>query len=613
MTSSTLSARAVGVGVGSVRGVSGISDLLDRLPFDTHALRKVPGLSGSCLLELDLARGIGETAPTSPLEALRERHTPTLHAVVEGLLEAAGDAKVLGLIVHAHAPTLTPAHAEEVRAAVEGFADSGKPVVAWAETYGEMTNGAWGYLVATAADEVWLQPSGYLQVTGAVAESLHLRGALDKLDVEPQFDRRHEYKSAAELYTQTHPSEANLEMLDALTESALETSLAGIARGRGLEVDDVRTVLDEGALTPQRALDLRLVDRVGYRDEAYTALREKVGAEDDVELRYVERYDSGFSAVEAVRGRGRKVVAVVQANGVIHLGRAGNSPFEGRSIGSDSLGAALRHVAHDEKIGAVVLRVDSPGGSAVASDAIRREILQLKKEKPVVASMGSVAASGGYYISMPSTEIVADATTLTGSIGVLAGKFVTQAGFERIGINRALVEKGRYAGMLSGQRPFTEDEWALLSRMLDEIYADFTTKAAKDRGLPLDELEPRARGRVWTGAQAADLGLVDHVGGLRTAIDRACALADLDPETTTTRISPKLGIFDRFMPSDNSDAPTTMSLLPGRLTADLAGGAVRAALGEGIPFLDDALTALGLRGTGVLTMTPIRWADGVGR
>ncbi|GAB47556.1 signal peptide peptidase SppA [Mobilicoccus pelagius] len=586
--------------------MSGFSDLLDRLPFDTRGLRKlpVPGISGSCLLELDLARGIGETSPTSPVEALRERHTPTLHAVVEGLRDATGDDKVLGLIVHAYAPALAPAHAEEVRAAVEGFSDSGKPVVAWAETYGEMTNGVAGYLVATAADEIWLQPSGYLQINGAAVQAVFLREALDKIDVEPQFDKRREYKSAVETFTQRDISEPNREMLTSLTESALEVLLTGIARGRGLDVDDVRAVLDEGALTPVRAGELRLVDRIGYRDEAYTALRTRVGAEPDVELRYVERYDLGFSAVEAVRGRGRKTVAIVQANGAIHLGRSGNAPLGGRSIGSDSLGAALRQVADDDKIGAVVLRVDSPGGSAVASDAIRREILRLREEKPVVASMGTVAGSGGYFISMPATEIVADGTTLTGSIGVYAGKFVTQGGLDRLGIHRTQIERGRYAGMLSDQRPFTEDEWALLSRMLDEIYADFTTKAAEDRGMPVEQLEPLARGRVWTGAQAADLGLVDHVGGMRAAIDRACALADLDPETTPTRISPKLGVLDRFLPADNSDAVT-------RTTTGLGGAAVRgtvtAALGEGVPLLDQALAALGARGAGVLTMTPTRW------
>lgn len=593
--------------VGSVRRVSGFSDLLDRLPFDTRGLRKlpVPGISGSCLLELDLTRGVSETSPTSPVEALRERHTPTLHAVVEGLREAAEDDKVLGLVVHAHAPALTPAHAEELRAAVEGFSDSGKPVVAWAETYGEMTNGVTGYLVATAADEVWLQPSGYLQINGAAAQAVFLREALDKLDVEPQFDRRHQYKSAVETFTQREISEPNREMLTSLTESALEVLLTGIARGRGLEVDDVRRVLDEGALMPERARELRLVDRVGYRDEAYAALKARVGADDDVELRYVERYDSGFSAVEAVRGRGRKAVAIVQASGAIHLGRSGNAPLGGRSIGSDSLGAALRQVAADDKIGAVVLRVDSPGGSAVASDAIRREILQLTKEKPVVASMGTVAGSGGYFISMPATEIVADGTTLTGSIGVYAGKFVTQGGLDRLGIHRTQIERGRYAGMLSDQRPFTEDEWGLLSRMLDEIYADFTTKAAEDRVMPVEQLEPLARGRVWTGAQAADLGLVDHVGGMRTAIDRACALADLDPESTPTRVSPKLGVMDRFLPADNSDSPAGMST---GLGGAAARSAVRATLGEGVPLLDRALAALGSRCAGVLTMSPIRWA-----
>lgn len=571
--------------------VSAFKDLLDRLPFDTTALRKlpVPGISGDCLLELDLARGVGETAPASPIEAIRERHTPTLHAIVEALHDAATDPKIRGLAVHACAPALSPAHAEEVRAAVEAFADADKPVIAWAETYGELTNGVAGYLVATAADEIWLQPTGYLQFTGAAAEAVFLREALDKMSVEPQFDRRHEYKSASEMFTEREISGPYREVLQSLTDSAVETFLAGIARGRGMEADDVRPVVDEGVLSPERARELHLIDRVGYRDEAYASLRERAGADEDTELRFVERYDSGFG-MSSMTGRGRPVVAIVQAAGPIHLGRSGGpSPLAGRSIGSDSLSAALRGVAEDDKVEAVVLRVDSPGGSAVASDAIHREILRLKEKKPVVASMGSVAGSGGYFISMPCTEIVSNATTLTGSIGVLAGKQVTQGGLDRLGIHRALVSTGPFAGMLSSQRGFTEQEWDLLSRFLDDVYADFTRKAADDRGMSDEQLEPLARGRVWSGAQAADNGLVDRVGGLSDAVLRACALADIDPDEADTRISPKLGPLDRFMPAENSNSP------------------VASLFGEGHALVDRAMASLGLGSTGVLTMAPIRW------
>lgn len=571
--------------------VSALKDILDRLPFDTSALRRlpVPGLAGDCLLELDLARGVGETAPTSPLEALRERNTPTLHGLLEGLREAAADAAVKGLIVHACAPALGPAHAEELRAAVERFSDADKPVIAWAETFGEMTNGVTGYLVATAADEIWLQPSGYLHLTGASAEAVFLREALDKIDVEPQFDRRKEYKNAVEVFTERQISEPYREVLQSVTDSAVDVFLAGIARGRGVETDDLRPVIDEGVVSPERALELRLVDRVGYRDEAYASLREHAGVTEDTELRFVERYDAG-GGMDAIRGRRTPVVAIVQATGGIHLGRSGNSPVGGRSIGSDSLTAALRHVADDDKIDAVVLRVDSPGGSAVASDTIRREILRLKEAKPVVASMGDVAGSGGYFISMPCTEIVANATTLTGSIGVLAGKQVTQGGLDRLGIHRALVQTGRFAGMLTGQRGFTDEEWELLRRFLDDIYTDFTGKAAQDRGMPVEELEPLARGRVWTGAEAAQRRLVDHVGGLHDAVTRACALADIDPESAEWRISPKLGVLDRFMPADNSDSPVAASLF-----------------GEGQPLLDRVLHGLGLGTSGILSMAPIRW------
>lgn len=537
--------------------VSTLRDILDRLPFDTTALRKlpVPGLAGDCLLELDLTRGLTESPPSSPLEALRGRHTPDLVTVLHALDVAATDARVLGLIVHAYAPKLSLAHAEELRRGVETFTQS-KPTLAWAESFGELVTGTAGYIVATACDEIVLQPSGDLGLFGAALEAIFLREALDKLDVLPQVSRRHEYKSAADTFISRDITAPNEEMLRAIADSIVKHVCDTVAFARDLPAEDVRSAMNEAPLSAQRAVELKLVDRLGYRDEAYCAIRERIGDADGsrTQLRFVERF-SPLPSLENITNRRRPIVAIVHAEGGVHLGRSGGSPLAGPSIGSDTLGAALRAVGQESRVKAVVLRIDSPGGSYTASDAIRREILALREQGlPLVASMGSVAGSGGYFIAMPCTEVVAGAATLTGSIGVLAGKQVTQGGLDRLGVRRALVTAGEHAGMFSSVRPFSDDEQAALDAWLDDVYADFTAKAASDRQMAVEALEPHARGRVWTGADAAQLGLVDHLGGLSLAVERACALSGLDRSAVETVVMPKHSVFDRFLPADNSDS-----------------------------------------------------------
>jgi len=318
----------------------------------------------------------------------------------------------------------------------------------------------------------------------------------------------------------------------------------------------------------------------------YAALRERLG---EVETRYVERHRGGVRTL-ARKGRDvvrrRPVVAVLHATGPIHLGRSGGSPFSGHSIGADTVGAALRAVGRDEHVRAVVLRVDSPGGSYVASDAIRREVQALRRTgRPVVASMGNVAASGGYYIAMPADLVVADAATLTGSIGVLGGKQVIGDGLARLGIRRESVSAGRYAEMLSTERGFDEDEWRRLEEQLDRIYADFTSKAAEDRRMPVERLRELARGRVWSGADAVERGLVDRLGGLSDAVDVACQRAGIRREDAEVRSLPRVSPLERLRPAQNSDAPRG-AVLP-------------------LSLPDQLMAALGLPG-GVLTM-PVLW------
>ncbi len=293
----------------------------------------------------------------------------------------------------------------------------------------------------------------------------------------------------------------------------------------------------------------------------------------------------------AVTGRRRPVVALVRASGPIHLGRAGASPWPGSSVGSDTLGATLRAAGRDSSVKAVVLRVDSGGGSYVASDAIRREVLALRETgRPVIASMGTVAASGGYYVAMPSDAIVASPGTLTGSIGVLAGKQVVRDALARVGIRVDSEAVGAHAEMFSAQRPFTEEEWARLEGWLDRVYEDFTEKAAADRGMDVEALRRVARGRVWTGADALSHGLVDRLGGLEEAVDLACERAGMRRAAVDVRTLPHVTLLTRMRPPQSSEQPTAASTSVGDH-----------------PLLAQALAALGLPPfAGVLTL-PVSW------
>ena len=504
-----------------------LEDLLTRIPLTGRP----PGGRGErVLLELDLGRGLAEAAPTNPVEAVRALRTPRLRTLVEHLRKAETDDAVVGLVGVLHGGGLTLAQSDELRAAVRSFRSAGKPTLAFSPAFGELGDGSVGYHLATAFEEIWLQPASGLGLTGFTAGATFVRGSLDKLGITPEFGQRHEYKSAADTFLRTGMTDAHREMVGRLVESVTEQLVATVAAERGLTPEAVRAALEEAPLTPEDALERGLVDHVGYRDEAYAAMRARVGPAEPV-LRFVERHGAGRFDVliqQLPTPTTKPRIAVIEAIGGIHVGHAQPGPG-GRQVGSDTLGAALRAAAKDKDIAGVVLRIDSPGGSAVASDSIRRDILQLRAAgTPVVASMASVAASGGYYIAMPCDRVIAAPGTITGSIGVLAGKLVVREALARIGVTQELLAGSPRAAMFSAQTPFDEDEWAVLDAWLDRIYDDFTAKAAADRNLPVDDLRAVARGRVWTGADALERGLVDQLGGFGDAVTQVCSLIGVD-------------------------------------------------------------------------------------
>ena len=517
------------------------------------------------LLELDLTTAPVEVEPEDLVGKIRSRHRPRLRAVLRTLHEAGDDSHVRGLIVKVGSGS-SWAGAQELRAGLQTFAKSGKPVVAWAETLGEGGNGTADYLLASGAPEIWLQPSGEVGLMGIAAETTFLRGALDKLGIEPQLDKRYEYKSAADRIMRKEFTPEHREAIDRVLASTWDYAVEEIASARSLDVGAVRALADRAPLSADEAREAGLVDRLGYRDEVYADVRKRVGS--DVQLLFADQWTPRRTAASLVK-RHREVVALVEGHGEIVVGRSRGNP-RGQLLGSTSVAAALRAARENEQVRAVLFRVDSPGGSAVASDTIWREVLLTKEAgKPVVVSMGDVAGSGGYYIACPADVIVAQPSTITGSIGVVAGKVVVSELLEKhLGLTTGAVERGGSARMYSVRRGFTDDERIRLSAMLDRVYREFVQKVADGRRMSYDAVHAIARGRIWSGADAAGNGLVDQLGGLRDAADVARQRAGL-PSDAPVRPAVHIPPLERLRRPRSSDDPRAAAAVTG--WGDLAG------------------------------------------
>ena len=516
------------------------------------------------LLELDLTQPLVEPSPDDPLDRLLSRGRRQLRPTLRALHRAGPDPRVVGLIAKVGG-SLPWAMAEELRRGVASFAASRKPTLAWAETFQAGAVGMASYALASAFDQIWLQPGGEVGLTGIAAETTFLRGALDKLGIVPELEQRREYKNAADRIMRTGFTEAHRESLTRLTESMFDDTVAAMAGGRSLAGERIRELIDTGPRTAAEALAVGLVDRLGYRDEVYAAARQRVGGEADLLFADLWRPARRFRLPVRTRGH----VALVEARGSIGSGRSRRTPM-GRSIGSDSVAAQLRAALHDDHARALVLYVDSPGGSAVASDVIWREVVRVRDAgKPVIVSMGSVAGSGGYYIACPADVIVALPTTITGSIGVFGGKFVVADLLERLGLTTGAVEHGAHARMYSPRRTFTDSERERLAASIDAIYDDFVAKVAAGRGRTVADIEPVARGRVWSGRDAVDRGLVDEIGGLRDAVRIARARAGLRDDAP---VRPALHVrpLARLGKAKNSEDPRAIAGSTAGALVDLA-------------------------------------------
>lgn len=491
-----------------------------------------PSIPARAVLALDLTNGVTESRPSGPFAlAARGGDTPVLRDVVQALDEAAADERIGALLVRLGRGNLSLATVQELRDAVTAFGASGRPTIAFAETFGEGGDGTTHYYLASAFDRIWLQPSGDVGIVGIAIETPFVREALSEIGITPRFDQRGAYKGAMNTVTDRAMPEPQRRNLQALLDSALDQVVRGIAERRSLDAAAVRALIDRAPHGAAEALEVGLVDQLGYWDEVRAATLEAADLprDDDDGLLDLRRY---AEARDEEPGDG-PVVALVYGLGPVTLDESESDPIFGRvTMGADTVAQAIADAAEDTEVRAILFRIDSPGGSYIASDTIWREVQRARERGvPVIVSMGGVAASGGYFVAAPAHKIVAQPATITGSIGVVTGKVVLSDLWTRIGVNWDGVQAGEHAGLWSPNRDFTPEEWATVQESLDRVYADFTQKVADGRNMPIDDVLAVAEGRVWTGEDAKARGLVDELGGYRTALALAREAAEIPADT----------------------------------------------------------------------------------
>jgi protease-4 len=470
-----------------------------------NALPRAPALPQRFVLVADWRGEVAEDTGAPDLLGLELAPPLTVSDVVLGLDAAARDPRVAGLVVRLDDTSHGFAVAQELREAVGRVRAAGKFTLAHADSFGELSSGNEGYYLASAFDEIHLQPVGLVGLTGLRAELPLARDLLSSLGVQLEVVRRAEYKTALESFTESEITAPNREMLEAMLDVLEAQLVQGIAEGRRLDPAEVRRLVDSGPFTGEEALAARLVDRVAHEDESFTRARLQAGGSAPT-VALVD-YAATLDHADAAAPR----IALIRAVGAIRRGEGGI----GTGIAADDMAAALAEAAGDPAVRAVLLRIDSPGGSAVASETVARGVRRVRE---AVASMGNAAASGGYWIAMDATRIVAQPATFTGSIGVVAGKPTLAGVWDKLGVNWAEIDRGANASIWSLNLPYSPQARARVEAIVDSLYRDFTVGVASGRRMKLDRVQAIAKGRVWTGETAKELGLVDELGGLDTAL-----------------------------------------------------------------------------------------------
>jgi len=490
------------------------------LAFTSLMIGREPQIAGNSTLILKVSGDLQEIEPGGVLGPFLEPQ-PTVRTLTEALRKAKVDRRVTSVIVRPSGTAALWGKVQEVRDAIVDFRSSGKPIVAYLEYGGEQE-----YYLASVCDKVFLMPTASLDLTGIASYELFLRGTLDKIGAYPDVLHVGEYKTAANTFTEHTYTPTHREMAQSLNSDLYDQLVRGVAEARHKTPDEVRALIDHGPYLPEDAIRAGLIDDIAYEDE----IDDKVSLGRGT-LRFVSMDDYRHISPHSLGLNKGPRIAVIYAVGMITSGESSDDATTGQSVGSDTIVEHLRKVRADNSIKAVVMRVDSPGGSAIASDIIWREVMLTRDKKPVIASMSDVAASGGYYISMPAHKIVAQPATLTGSIGVVMIKFAIGGTLEKLGMNMERVTDGKYADLWAPDRPFTPEERKKIEASMHATYETFVEKAAAGRKTTPERIDSIAQGRVWTGAQAKAHGLVDELGGLDRALVLAKKAAGIDEKS----------------------------------------------------------------------------------
>ncbi len=434
------------------------------------------------------------------------------------LKSASKDRRIEGVYLKIGPLSIGPAKAQEMVELIKKFRSYGKKVIVYSETMGNLE-----YMIASSADKIYLNPSGFLMLNGLASESIFLKGTLDKLGIKAELEHIEEYKTASNTFTEEKFTPAHREMMNSLMDSMFDSFIKTISEGRKKNIDETRVLIDRGPFNALDALKEGLVDKLLYEDEVLKEVKEK-------NLIKIKPY------LKMAKLMGKKKIAVLYAIGSINLGESGIDPiFGGYVMGSETMRRVMKEIEEDSSIKGVVMRIDSPGGSATASDIILRSAKNIKEKKPLVISMSDVAGSGGYWIAMESNWIVAQPSTLTASIGVIGGKFSMRGFYEKIGVNIEIVKRGKFSDIYSDWREFTPEEREKVRREIGWIYEEFKKRVSKCRKISVEEVDRIGKGRVWTGEQAKNLKLVDQLGGLDEAISKLKELSGI-PEKEEVEI-----------------------------------------------------------------------------
>jgi protease-4 len=497
------------------------------------AIRKgEPTIRNNSVLALRVTGSLPDYSPDDPFKKIFGGPDQSLTGLIMQFKKAKVDNRIKAIVLDINMSGVGWGKAEELRDAITDFRSSGKQVYAFIE-FGLNKE----YYIATACDKIIVPPPGELFINGLAADVMFFRGSLDKLGIYPDIYQIGKYKSAGDMFTQKEMTDAHREYINEMLDDLFNRFVNTIAQARKKTPDEVRALIDNAPYSAIKAKEAGLIDDAIYRDELENQLKKQLGYKDSDTFALVRGVDYRDVSPESLGLNQGERIAVIYASGDIGSGSSQNSPSGDQSIGSDTVAKALNDATTDKTIKAIVLRVDSPGGSGLASDIIWHAVEAANQKKPVVVSMSDVAASGGYYISASATKIIAQPSTITGSIGVVAGKPVMRGFYDWLGISNEYVLRGKTAGMFRETEKFTDEERAKFVEWIKETYYnDFVPKVAKGRKKDPQFIDSVGQGRVWTGAQAKDRGLVDEFGGLDRAVDVAKELAKIPANKGVERV-----------------------------------------------------------------------------